>query len=112
MEIDEFTERLARIQQRFIAALPEKIDDTFAALPKLTGDDADSIETLVVTHRRLHEMCGLAPSIGFEDVGSAARAAEIVLREPANVRRPLKLEEVEAFRTTLDGLRAASQRSG
>ncbi len=111
MEIDEFAERLARVQQRFIAALPGKVDDSFAALPKLINDDADSIETLVVTHRRLHEMCGIAPSIGLEDVGSAARAAEIVLREPATAKRPLNSNEVDALRATLEGLRAAAQSS-
>ena len=105
MEVDEFTERLARVRQRFAAALPGKIGDGFAALPKLTDD----IETLVVTHRKLHEMCGIAPSIGFAATGTAVRAAETVLREPAKTKRPLTLEEAVAFKTALEGLREAAQ---
>jgi chemotaxis protein histidine kinase CheA len=112
VDVDEFADRLAGVRQRFTAALAGKIDDGFAALPTLTKDDDASIEALVATHRRLHEMCGIAPSLGLEDIGSAARAAETVLREPAKAKRPLKSEEVEALRITLQGLRAASQNSG
>jgi HPt (histidine-containing phosphotransfer) domain-containing protein len=107
VEIDEFAQRLARIRRRFAAALPEKLDDSFAALPKLAGANADSIETLAVTHRKLHEICGIAPSIGFDAIGTAARAAETVLREPAKAKRPLKTDELAALRTRLEDLRAA-----
>ena len=109
MELDEFTERLARVRQRFAAALPSKIDDSLAALPQLSCANAGAIETLVVTHRKLHEMCGVAPSIGFPAVGKAARAAETVLREPAKTRRPLTVSEAAALRAELAGLRAAAQ---
>lgn len=107
MEVDEFTERLARVRQRFAAALPGKIGDGFAVLSTLT--DAGAIETLVVTHRKLHEMCGIAPTIGFAATGTAVRAAETVLREPAKTKRPLTLEEAAAFKAALEGLREAAQ---
>ena len=109
MEVDEFTERLARIRQRFAASLRSKIDDSFAALPVLSDKDADAIEAIVVTHRKLHEMCGIAPSIGFVATGKAARAAETVLREPAKSKRPLTAEEVAAFTSDIDRLRTAAQ---
>lgn len=109
MEVDEFAERLARVRQRFAAALPAKIGDGFAVLSKLTDSGTDAIETLVVTHRKLHEMCGIAPSIGFAATGTAVRAAETVLREPAKTKRPLTLEEAAAFKTALEGLRETAQ---
>ncbi len=109
MDDDEFAARIARIQQRFAAALPGKVDGGFAILPRLGDIDADAIESLVVTHRSLHEMCGIAPSVGFTAVGAAARAAETVLREPAKMKRPLTPQEIAAYRTALDGLREAAQ---
>lgn len=108
MDEDEFNARIARIRQRFAAALPEKIEDGFAILPHLGESNADAIESLVVTHRSLHEMCGIAPSVGFAAVGAAARAAETVLREPAKMKRPLTLQEIAAYRTAIDGLREAA----
>jgi hypothetical protein len=109
LSIDEFTDRLARIRERFATALPGKIDDSFASVPKMSTADAEAIETIVVSHRRLHEMCGVAPSIGFPDTGKAAREAESVLREPAKSRRPLTADEIEAFMTKIESLRSAAK---
>lgn len=109
MNEDEFNKRIARIRQRFAAALPQKIDGGFAALPRLAESDADAIELLVVTHRNLHEMCGVAPSIGFTATGVAARAAETVLRGPAKSKRPLTPQEVVAYREAIEKLREAAQ---
>ena len=109
MNEDEFNERVARVRQRFAAALPQKIDGGFAALPRLGDDDAGAIEDLVVTHRSLHEMCGIAPSVGFPATGTAARAAETVLREPAKTKRPLTPQEIAAYRTAIESLREAAQ---
>ena len=109
MNDDEFNERIARIRQRFAAALPEKIDGSLVALSHLGKSDADAIETLVVTHRNLHEMCGIAPSVGFAATGIAARAAETVLREPAKAKRPLTPQEVADCRRAIEKLREAAQ---
>jgi hypothetical protein len=106
VERDEFNERLDRLRARFAAALPQRIDDSVAALP-LTS--ADTIDTLIVVHRKLHELCGIAPTIGFPAVGQAARAAETVLREPANSKRPLTADESSALRGKLEGLRTAAR---
>lgn len=109
MDADEFTERLARVRQRFAAALPTKIGDGFAVLSTLTRSSTEAIGSLVDTHRKLHEMCGIAPTIGFAATGTAARAAETLLREPAKSKRPLTLEEAAAFSAALEGLREAAQ---
>ena len=109
MPVDEFTERLARIRQRFAATLRGKIDDNFAALPKLSDKGADAIETIVVVHRTLHEMCGIAASVGFPATGKAARGAESVLRGPAQAKRPLTAEEAAALIAEFDYLRDAAQ---
>lgn len=106
MEREEFNERLGHLRARFAAALPQCIDDSVAALP-LTS--ADTVDTLIVVHRKLHELCGIAPTIGFPGVGQAARAAETVLREPATNKRPLTADESSILRGKLERLRAAAQ---
>ena len=109
MEVDEFAERLARIRERFATTLNNKVDDSFACLPGLADKGAAAIETIIVVHRKLHEMCGIAPSIGFAATGKAARAAESVLREPAKTKRTLTNQELTAFTAELNGLRSAAQ---
>ncbi len=109
MSTDEFNERLARIRTRFAAALPKKIDDAFTALPVMSDKDAVAVETIVIVHRTLHEMCGVAPSLGFPATGKAARAAETVLREPAKTKRTLRTDEVKTLIAEIDALRSAAQ---
>jgi hypothetical protein len=107
LEVDEFTKRLAQIRERFANTLNSKVDDSFASLSKFS--DAAGIETIVITHRRLHELCGIAPSVGFPATGKAARAAESVLRDPAKFKRLLTPAETTAFTAELNGLRKAAQ---
>lgn len=107
MDRNEFNARLEQLRQRFAAALPQRINDSVTALPRLMS--ADAIDTLVVVHRKLHEMCGIAPTIGYPVVGKAARAAETVLREPADSKRPLTVDESCKLRGKLEWLRAAAQ---
>jgi hypothetical protein len=109
VEADEFNERLAHIRRRFAAALPGKIEGIFVTLIDLSKMDDSTIDTVVVTHCRLHEMCGIAPSIGFSATGKAARLAETVLRDAAKLKRSLRAEEVTALTTELNALRVAAQ---
>ena len=109
MQVDEFAERLARIRERFATTLNSKVDDSFACLPRMADKDAAAVETIIVVHRQLHEMCGIAPSIGFAATGKAARAAESVLREPAQTKRALTDEEIAALTAELNGLRSAAK---
>jgi recombinational DNA repair ATPase RecF len=45
MAVDPFAERLARVRQRFVSALESKIEDTYAAIPDLSGEISAVIET-------------------------------------------------------------------
>ena len=72
--MDEFAEQLARVRARFAAALDGKIGDSFAALEKISGG-GEATETVITTHRRLYEMCGLAPTLGFAQPSLTLRQA-------------------------------------
>jgi HPt (histidine-containing phosphotransfer) domain-containing protein len=105
--VDDLTEQLARVRARFAAALDGKIADSFAALEKISAG-GETTEIVVTAHRRLHELCGIAPTLGFMAIGQAARSAETVMREAAGAKRALTLAEMTALKSALEGLRTAA----
>ena len=108
MGVDPFTERLARVRHRFVSSLEGKIEDTYGALPGLTGATPAAIEAVRETYRRIHSLVGVGPTVGFSATGSAARSLEIVLMPAHQAGRGLTDEEASAFRKTLHGLRDAA----
>jgi chemotaxis protein histidine kinase CheA len=109
MTADVFAERLAKIRDRFVAALPTRIDESDAALPTLSGDGPASVEAVAETYRRLHGIAGTGATIGFAATGQAARAAEVVLIEAYRGQRALTASEAANLRPALVALRQAAQ---
>lgn len=109
MDNDEFAQRLAVVRKRFAAKLAARIRDTEAALPILDQDGRTGVEALDATHRCIHELCGIGPTVGFEDTGRTARVLERILLEPVRVGRALSRAEVDDVRSGIDALRAAAQ---
>jgi hypothetical protein len=104
---EEFTKRLARVRERFAAALDGKIGDGFAALEKMSGG-GETIETVIAAHRRLHELCGAVPALGFPATGKAARSAETVLQGAVTSKRALTAAEIVSLKAKLEALRQAA----
>jgi hypothetical protein len=84
MTLDPYTDRLARVRQRFMSSLQGKIEEASAATPSLS--DA-------------------APTVGFPATGRAARDVEDVLRLPQQDKRGLTGDEILAFTKYLHALR-------
>jgi HPt (histidine-containing phosphotransfer) domain-containing protein len=105
--VNDLNEQLARVRARYAAALDSKIAESFAALEKMSGS-GETIEIVITVHRRLHEMCGIAPTLGFAATGKAARSAEMVIREAAKSERALTPAELTALKSELQALRAAA----
>lgn len=105
---DDFAEHVARVRERFAATLNDKIAASFAALEKMSSDDGDVIETMIVAHRRLHEMYGIAPTLGFDATGKAAGRARSAIREAAKAKRAPTPAEIAAFKTEIEALREAA----
>ncbi len=108
MTADDFAAKVARVRERFASALPGKIADSFAALEKMANGDDNAIETVTTTYRQLHEMCGIAPTLGFEATGKAARLTQTAIREAAKAKRAATPAEISALKTELERLRAAA----
>jgi chemotaxis protein histidine kinase CheA len=109
MSSDLFAERLARVRQRFISSLESKIEDTYAALPKLSGDGRDVTRALEETYRRIHGIVGVGPTVGFAATGKAARTVENVLLGPYRATRGLASTEADALTKALHVLREAAR---
>ena len=109
MAADLFAERLARVRQRFVSTLASKIEDTYAALPKLSGEGGDVTDTLEETYRRIHGIVGVGPSVGFVATGKAAKTVENVLLAPYRSTRGLASNEADALKKALQVLRETAQ---
>lgn len=105
---DEFAEHVARVRERFASKLNDKIADSFAALEKLSAGNSETIELVIATNLRLHEMYGTAPTLGFHATGKAAGGARAAIREAAQAKRAPTPAEIATLRTELEKLREAA----
>ncbi len=105
MAVDAFTERLARVRERFVSALESKIEDTFGEIADLSGESETVGETVAETYRRIHGIVGIGPTVGFARTGRAARSVENILLEPYHTGRGLTAEEITSFKKALHALR-------
>jgi chemotaxis protein histidine kinase CheA len=108
--VDPFAERLARVRQRFVAALESKIEDTYSAIPDLSGDTPAAVEAVEETYRRMHNIVGICPTVGFVGTGRAARSIENLLMVPQEAERGLTVEEIDSFKKALHALRDIATR--
>jgi len=106
MTKDDFADQVARVRARFASTLNSKVADSFADLEKMASGGLQSIEIAIVAHRRLHEMYGIAPTLGFASTGKAAGVARTTIGEAAKSKRAPTAAEIAALKTELESLRA------
>ena len=109
MEGDDFAERLAGVRQRFAAKLAGRIAEIGAVLPMLTGAGEVTAKAVYDAHRKVHDLCGIGPTLGFIETGKAARLCERVLLQPSRGGRGLTEQEMAHLKDGLVTLRAAAQ---
>jgi hypothetical protein len=107
--IDEVADRIAVVRMRFANRLAAKIADTSTALPALAGEVPGAAAAVTTAYRRFHEMCGIAPTIGFDEIGRAARTLDTLLIEPFRAERGLTANEMIKLTDGLEALRAAAR---
>jgi|HubBroStandDraft_2_1064218.scaffolds.fasta_scaffold626976_1 hypothetical protein len=110
MSDDQFTHRLAKVRHRFVSALESKIEDAYAAMPKLSGPDSVTVEAVDATYRGMHGIVGVGPTVGFPATGQAARSAELALFAAQHEKRGLAPPEIAMLSKALLGLREAATR--
>jgi len=110
MTVDPFTDRLARVQHRFVSTLAGKIDGAYAAIPQLTDGVPTAVAAAAELYRCMHGIVGISPTVGFPATGRAARNIENVLLPPHRDKRGLSAQEILALKERLAPLREAAER--
>jgi chemotaxis protein histidine kinase CheA len=110
MTADPFTDRLARVRDRFATSLAGKIDETWAAIPHFAGVAPSAALAVAEAYRCMHGIVGVGPTVGFPASGSAAHDVENVLRPPRQQRRGLTADEIGLFTKKLQVLREIAAR--
>lgn len=109
MTVDAFADRLARVRQRFVSTLQAKINDAYAAVPRLADQAPSAASAVGGTCRCMHGIVGVGPTVGFPATGRAAHDVEDLLRSAQHNRRGLTADEVILFEKRLDVLREAAK---
>jgi hypothetical protein len=109
MDGDDFVERLAGVRKRFAAKLDGRIADIDSALPELVGAGAGVAKAVSTAHRKVHDLCGIGPTLGFHETGKAARVCERILLQPSRGERGLTEQELAHLKDGVVALRAAAQ---
>jgi F420-dependent methylenetetrahydromethanopterin dehydrogenase len=109
--VDEakFAQSMAIIRARFPSKLAEKFKQIDHALPLMRGENTDAVEAVAAAYRRIHEICGVASTIGFDEIDRTARVCDAVLIEPFRARRGLSEEEFGLLTLGLDSLRNSAR---
>src|SRR5262245_41582845 len=105
---DIFAERFAGVRKRFAARLPDRLDEIDAALPGLMGEGGEIAAAVHNAHRKVHDLCGIGPTLGFTATGQAARVCERILLQPFRGERGLTEQELARLKEGLVALRAAA----
>jgi chemotaxis protein histidine kinase CheA len=110
MTDDIFAERVAKVRQRFMSSLEEKIDSTYAALPGLGGTELPATAAVAEAYRCIHGIVGIGRTVGFPAIGSAAHDVEDILRPPFHAGRGLTVGEISLLEKSLQALREVATR--
>jgi hypothetical protein len=108
MGVDQFSQRIDVIRKRFASRLAVTLTEVDPDSSSLAGDGAD-LTKVTSTYRRIHDVCGTGPTIGFTASGQAARTIDAVLIGPFRAQRGLTVAEVAELKSGLDALRLAAE---
>ena len=95
--------------KRFAAKLGNRIAEIDAALPELTGEGGVVAAAVYTAHRKVHDLCGIGPTLGFNATGKAARVCEKIMLQASRGERGLNEQEMADLKEGLVALRAAAQ---
>jgi hypothetical protein len=99
-----FAERLAKLRTRFASKLFTRIAQANDALARMTGDGGDAVNVVADAYREFHDVCGIAPTIGFETTGRLARQCDAILVAPFREHRGLSENELVLLTEKIEAL--------
>ena len=108
MDTDQVAEQIAVIRRRFSKKLRHKLQEIDAVLPSVLGRGAAAVDLVAAIYRKLHDVCGVGPIVGFTETGRVARSVSAVLVGPFRDQRGLTKDEVATLNEGLEALRSAA----
>lgn len=103
--------RIAEIRARFLEALPQRLDeiDALAAglVPLPAGDETGGRDGIAALHRIVHNIAGIAPTLGLPRIGGEALAIDRALVPAAREGEALTEADIARVRAAAAALRAA-----
>ena len=104
--------RIAEIRTRFLEALPQRLVEIDALAERLAPLPADGPESAregaAALHRIVHNVAGIAATLGLPELGRHALAIDRALAPAAREGEALTEEDIEAVRTAAAALRAST----
>ena len=94
---------IMRVAERFAARLPTKISEMEEAAAALARDARS--EDAMTIERALHDIAGVASTLGFAPLGEAARRVEVVAQALRNGTAEINAASIEALQTGIRELR-------
>jgi hypothetical protein len=73
------------------------------------GEGGGVAAAVYAAHRKVHDLCGIGPTLGFNAIGRAARVCERILLQPSRDQRGLTEQEMARLKEGLVVLRAAAR---
>jgi hypothetical protein len=100
-----FEASIDRVRVRFALKFSDKLQQTAADLPRMTEDASAPVEVVENAYRWIHDVSGIASTIGFEAIGQSARSCDAILLGPYRAQRGLSAAELAALTESLESLR-------
>jgi chemotaxis protein histidine kinase CheA len=110
MTADPFTDRLARVRDRFATTLAGKIDELCAAIPHFADALPSAPAAVAEAYRSVHGIVGVGRTVGFPASGNASHDVEDILRSPQQQGRGLTADEIVKLTKMLHALRDIAAR--
>lgn len=105
----QFEARIDAVRKRFAAKFVVRMQKTVADLSRMTGEAAAPADIVANAYHWLHEICGIASTLGFGSTGLSARSCDTFLVGPYRAQRGLSAAELAQLTELLDSLRLAAQ---
>jgi len=105
----QFDARIDGVRVRFALRLADRIQQTGAALPRMIENASGAEEVVANAYRWLHDVCGVAPTLGFEATGQSARSCDAILVGPYRAQRGLSAAELALLTESFESLRGTAQ---
>jgi hypothetical protein len=105
----QFEARIEGIRKRFAAKFAVRMQQTVADLSRMSGEGAVPADIVANAYHWLHEICGIASTIGFQATGLSARSCDTLLVGPYRAQRGLSATELVQLAEGLESLRLTAQ---